>query len=268
MYFKINLFLLDHTAGTHVTALTDFDQIIPAINCTTMLAQFAQEGLRFAPGSSFNYSNYGYQLLGAVIESVTGKSYQKAMTDFFTELGLHSSYVETIPLMLHKRARYYRPAGAIGTLGYKENIPTLIFDEAFHITGWWPSGGLMSTSPDLVKYGNRIVDSVKKRPGSFLSERTLKEIWTKRTQNYPAFPWHPINEYGYGWFMAHIPKSVNPNIKYRDFVWHSGGLLGVSTFLIIYPELEIVGAAMSNKGSALNLDNMLINMAENVYQFC
>ena len=97
----------------------------------------------------------------------------------------------------------------------------------------------MSTSPDLVKYGNRIVDAVKRRPGSILSQQTLKEMWTKRTQNFPAFPWHPTNEYGYGWFIGHIPQTVNPHIKYRDFVWHSGGLMGVSTFLIKKKKLSI-----------------------------
>ena len=52
---------------------------------------FAQEycsgNLEFEPGTSFNYSNSGYFLLGAILEQVSGRSYEQLVKDrIFTPL--------------------------------------------------------------------------------------------------------------------------------------------------------------------------------------
>ena len=257
--------LLDHTAGTHVTTLNDFDNVTIGLNCTQMIHKFADEKLLFKPGTNFAYSNYGYQLLGAIIESVSGKSYQQTMKEFFHKYQLDSTYVETSDLILTNRSHYYR---LLNQYLPKENIPTMVYDDLFHLVGWWPSGGLMSTTNDLIKFGNLIINSYKNRTDhSIMSYETLKEMWIKRTTNFPNFPWHPNNDYGYGWFIAYISPQVNPNLKHRNFVWHSGGLIGATTFLIIYSEEEIVAAVFSNKGYVAGLDNIAIYAAESIYPF-
>jgi len=187
--------LADHTAGTHITTVADFNTVVPGINCTQMIHKFKDEPLNINPGSDFVYSNYGYQLLGAVIEKLTGKTYPDAMAQFFAQLELDSTYVETRNLMLHhaERARYYMYPNKVEI---QQNIPTLEFDDLFHEEGWWPSGGLMSTVDDLIKYGNLIVDAYKGRQGSFLNKDTLAQMWTRRTTQFPKFPYHPNSDYG------------------------------------------------------------------------
>lgn len=72
---------------------------------------------------------------------------------------------------------------------------------------------------------------------------------------------------GYGWFTVNITHPEPSIIKHRNFVFHSGGLVGTTTMLIIYPEEEIVGVAFTNKGNMIGLDQMVIYTVENIYDF-
>ena len=51
-------------------------------------------------------------------------------------------------------------------------------------------------------------------------------------------------------------------------MWHNGGLSGVSTMLVIYPQEEVVGVALTNKGSVPYMDQMVAHTMDNIYDFC
>lgn len=86
--------LLQHRGG--VAQLGDADSIaeLPPFTgtATEQRAQFAAYVLKQPPANpvgEFAYSNGGYALLGAIIERVTGESYEQAMTErLFTPLGM------------------------------------------------------------------------------------------------------------------------------------------------------------------------------------
>ena len=69
------------------------------------------------------------------------------------------------------------------------------------------------------------------------------------------------SDYGLGWLVA----SSNPKLKHQKMMWHAGGTAGIATMLIVYPEEEIVGVAMTNKGGGQDLAPMIMNTVENVY---
>ena len=48
-------------------------------------------------------------------------------------------------------------------------------------------------------------------------------------------------------------------------LYYIGGLEGVATMLILYPDEEMVGVAMTNKGGGQNLAPMVMYTAENIY---
>src|SRR5699024_7127683 len=104
---------------------------------------------------------YGYQLLGAIIESVTGKSFQRIATEFLRSHGLNSSYVETADLLIRNRARHYRTCSSCS----QGNAPTLLREDLLVAEGYWSSGGLLSTVGDLLKYANGLVDSYNSNRG-------------------------------------------------------------------------------------------------------
>lgn len=66
---KITLFhLLSHTSG-----LIDPPGLESALQNQVPFTEFLPSALRFVPGSSFHYSNFGYGLIGCVMESVLKK---------------------------------------------------------------------------------------------------------------------------------------------------------------------------------------------------
>ncbi|MBT8103091.1 MAG: beta-lactamase family protein, partial [Gammaproteobacteria bacterium] len=85
--------LLSHTSG--VFSFTDIpgywhgDLIRTDRSVGEMIELFADQPMRFSPGTDFSYSNSGYTLLGAIIERVSGKTYAEFLrTEVFEPLGM------------------------------------------------------------------------------------------------------------------------------------------------------------------------------------
>src|SRR6218665_4029512 len=102
---------LAHLAGFHATDIKDFFDIHFPANSTESLKEFRDAPLYFEPGTDWEYSNYGYQVLGAVIENITGRSYPDAMDSFIhNTLKLSSGTLierDRTLLHYHPRPRYY-----------------------------------------------------------------------------------------------------------------------------------------------------------------
>jgi D-alanyl-D-alanine carboxypeptidase len=90
--------LLNQTSG-----LMDYlnDLLVPdswynGVPEQTVLATIAHQKLKFAPGSSYSYSNSNYFILGSIIESVTGVTYSNYMvSNIFAPAGLSfTSYLQ------------------------------------------------------------------------------------------------------------------------------------------------------------------------------
>ena len=75
--------LLEHTAGVaHTNRLADVDMTRP-MTLAELADTIGRQPLAFEPGTSSTYSNGGYALLAAIVESVTGEAFGNALTDFF-----------------------------------------------------------------------------------------------------------------------------------------------------------------------------------------
>ncbi len=95
--------LLNHTAGVYdIVNSSDGEAFLDSIFSTnpnfTMTIDLMtsyisrQQNSQFVPGTSWAYSNSGYQLLAKIIERVSGKSYRQFLQDeFILPLGLHET---------------------------------------------------------------------------------------------------------------------------------------------------------------------------------
>lgn len=87
--------LLTHTAGIYnYTTNREFMETAAGQPATEeqMLALFKDKPLDFSPGTSWNYSNSGYMLLGYIIQKVTGITYQEALRKYlFDQEDMHDS---------------------------------------------------------------------------------------------------------------------------------------------------------------------------------
>ena len=78
-----------------------------------MVNQFAEAPLQFTPGDRFEYSNSGYTLLGYIIETITGQTYEEVLKEkIFTPLSMENSgYYRQRPLIKNMASGYFKGFG-------------------------------------------------------------------------------------------------------------------------------------------------------------
>jgi CubicO group peptidase (beta-lactamase class C family) len=96
----------------------------------------------------------------------------------------------------------------------------------------WAGGGFLSTAEDLVKFG-----LAHMQPG-YLQAETLDLWFTSQTTN-------DGEETGYG-----IGWSIGADGADRRVIGHGGGSVGGTTVLSIYPDQDLVFAAIINLSGA------------------
>lgn len=190
---------------------------------TESLAIFKDDPLLFDPGTRYSYSSYGWNLLSAVIEGASGQSFLDYMNaKVFTPLGLKNTAADENDKIIAHRTRFYERTAE----GAVRNCPYV--DSSYK----WAGGGFLSTMDDLVRFG-----SAHLRPG-FLQAETLTVLFTSQKTASGE-----LTNYGIGW-------SVRNDEKGRRTVGHSGGSVGGTTMLLIYPESGVVVAMAVNMSSA------------------
>ncbi len=183
------------------------------------LAIFQNDPLISSPGTKFNYSSYGFNLLSAAIEKVCAEDFLSCMRDLvFSPLGLRSTVADEPSELIEQRARFYthwkdKPL---------ENAPYT--DNSYK----WAGGGFLSSSEDLVRFGNALLE-----PG-YLKKESLALLFTsQKTKSGEE------TGYGMGWFIL---KSKSG----KRIFDHSGGSTGASSELILYPDGHLVVAMVCN----------------------
>lgn len=109
---------------------------------------FAHQPLLFEPGTSQKYSNAGYVVLGAIVEAVSGKSYDDYLREhIFQPAGMTNTGAFELDDPVPNRAVGYtqqNPRGAASDGGRRSNL----FMTAFKGS---PAGGSFSTVDDLLR---------------------------------------------------------------------------------------------------------------------
>ena len=202
-----------HYQGDEFLVQKHYDNVLDGLKI------FENDPLVSPPGAEFHYSSYGFNLLSAVIESASGEKFLDYMQKHvFDTLGLAHTAPDQNSRIVEERSRFYEKEKD-GTL---ENAPYV--DNSYK----WAGGGFLSTSEDLVRFGSAML-----HPG-LLKEAALQEMFTpQRAKSGKA------TEYGIGWF---VHKSKSGKLVYE----HSGGSVGGTSQLIVYPERHVVVALVTN----------------------
>jgi CubicO group peptidase (beta-lactamase class C family) len=111
--------------------------------------------LQFNPGSKQCYSNFGYCVLGRVIEKVSGQTYvEYVQKNIFAPLGAHSvELARSLPQQRNPREpRYVDPGKGRNVFDpqSKERVPAP--DGTFHVEAMDAHGGLIACSRDLIRF--------------------------------------------------------------------------------------------------------------------
>lgn len=187
-------------------------QVLGEANPVTepMLIRFLLEkGLDFEPGTQYAYSNIGYLVLGEMIESVSGKSYEVYVKDeILSPIGICDMHIGSNlrENKVEREGEYYGNGYQVPSLyGTGQNVP-------WEYGGWNleamdAHGGWIATARDMVRLLTA-VDGFTTRP-DILSNSSISNMTTGSTQN---------SSYAKGW-------SVNSANNW----WHTGALDGTAS---------------------------------------
>lgn len=198
--------LLNHTSGIpSYTSQPGFFENVSRnpFTVTDFIKKHSVGDLEFEPGTKYSYNNSGYFLLGAIIEKVSGKSYDQYLKDnIFTPLGMNNSGYDRHSSLLSKRASGYSktPKGYVNAPYLDMSIP-------------YSAGSLYSTVEDLYLWDQALyTDKV-------ISAKSRELMFT------PG-----LDDYGYGFGIRKI--SFGPNVPPVTEITHSGGINGFSTLIV------------------------------------
>lgn len=211
--------LLTHTGGTGDFFGPEFDaHRLELRTLQDYVKLYGKRGPKFEPGSRWEYSNYGFLLLGVVIEKVTGESYYDYVREHvYQPAGMTSSGSLAEDEAVPERSVGYTKFG--GSETWRPNTDTLPYRGT-------SAGGGYSTVEDLLRFANAI-------EGHKLLDAHYTELLTTGKVDTPNG-----EKYAYG-FMDRKVGGV------RCF-GHGGGAPGMNGDLQIYPESGYTIAVLSN----------------------
>jgi CubicO group peptidase (beta-lactamase class C family) len=195
-----------------------------------LIARYKNQSLDFPAGTQFNYSNTGYQLLGYIIQQVSGEPYAEFVQhSIFAPLQMSDTDFEPAYPSLPNQATGY-------VLGKIPAAPTLL-DRSLP-SGWsflLAAGGLDSTVEDLYRWDQALYTH------TLFSAHSLEQMFTPYISLCPS-KWCPTpltsSAYGYGWFIAKEPD--------HRVMWHTGDGNGFGAYIGRYPDDKTTMIVLSN----------------------
>ena len=192
------------------------------------LERFADAPLRFAPGTRYRYSSYGWTLVGAVVEAAAGEPFLDVMQrEVFDPSDMRDTALDDVLRPAARRTSFYWPFAA-GNTSY--GVEDAADADNSCIQG---AGGLLSTPSDVVRFGLATLDGRLLRPETLDMLRTPLELESGESTGY-----------GLGWFVRSAP--LDPEAKPTTIFGHSGTSVGGFTSLMTLPEHDIVVAVTTN----------------------
>jgi CubicO group peptidase (beta-lactamase class C family) len=181
------------------------------------LRVFIDDPLVALPGEQFHYSSYGFNLLGAAVETATSARFGQAVTATLLR-----------PLRMRRTSVGRPPTG--GTRFYEVTGSRRAVAAPFiDLSDRYPSGGFLSTAEDLVRLGIGVTSP------EFLNDRSRALLFTsQRTQ-----AGEPMG-YGFGFEVGESPVG--------SVAGHTGNVVGGTAGLLIHPRTRVVLALVTNVG--------------------
>ena len=219
--------LLSHTSGFstlqgnagHTDARGDADEL------ERLVDELADETPAYEPGTRWEYSNTNYQILGRLVEVISGREFQAYVTEHILEpIGMSSSFVadgETHDAMVTGHRSWFAT---------KLPLPETATDRATA-----PQGGIVASANDLARYLQVMING----------QDDVLSAEGKAQMMQPSSAASPF--YGFGWFLYSSDGTVS----------HSGASPGFETLATMIPGENRAVVVLTNGGSGLGFGDTL-----------
>jgi CubicO group peptidase (beta-lactamase class C family) len=176
-----------------------------------LIKYMLQQPLQFEPGTGYAYSNFGFTLLGRVIETVSGKPYaQFVQQHIFRPAGIKKMAIggSTVKQRLPNEVSYYNAPEYAFAENWSQNVGPY---SLFNLSDIDACGGWVASAPDLVQFLNALFvpDENPKKP--LLRPETIEAMTQPSAVN---------GQSALGW-------SVDGSGNY----WHIGNFNGSATLM-------------------------------------
>ncbi len=225
-----------HQLLTHSSGLTDPDDVddYDPVPLADYLRKVFARPLRFTPGAGYSYENANFSLLGAIIEKLSGESYESFVRErLFLPNGMYETGYK-LPLWGEGRlAKGYLSGKLWGTI-----LERPMAADGPH----WAlraNGGIHMTAYDMLRWARALL------AGRVLTPESMKKLWAPHVSEGGG------TSYGYGWSIATAPDG-------KKIVTHNGGNGIYFADLAIVPDTGLVVFFMTNVISENRSANSLL----------
>ena len=210
--------LLTHTAGFE--DISNIETASPKPEKVPSLLSFLkrkQPKQILEAGTTAIYSNYGYGLLGRIIENVSGQSFQNYMHEnLLIPLEMtHSSFKSLLSEKLEvNRVLGYEVINGetqVAPINFQHNLP---------------AAGLRATTTDLSNFGIMLLNLGKYKNRHIISKNSLQKILATNFRNHPQLP-------GLGYSLRELILNG------KRAMAQNGGWQGFNNDIIFLPEANL-----------------------------
>jgi CubicO group peptidase (beta-lactamase class C family) len=210
--------ILTHTSGIRHYKPDETENYTPLASVAESLKRFIADPLLHKPGEKFTYSTYAFSLLARAVETTSGLTFKEYLDQrIFQPAGMKASGLEDLRAIVKHRTRGYRRQtdGSMGNSDFSD------------VSYKWAGGGMVSTSPDLCRFGTALLT------GKLMKPATLAQMWTGQKLNDGTALAQSL-----GWAI----ESYNG----KPVAMHGGAQPMSRTFLVMVPSDNLVMAILTN----------------------
>jgi len=235
----------------HVSGLPDYEELMEAPEKASgsmwspekqiqddevlKLLEKEQSG-KFAPGSSWSYSNSGYVVLGLIVAKASGKTYGEFLRERIFS-----------PLKMNHTIVYQKGKNEVANRAFGHSKEGDLFKETDQssTSATLGDGGIYSNLEDLAKWDDAL------RNHTLLSEKEMQPAltpvklndgtephWPKEPNGDNLHPGKPVS-YGFGWFLDPYNRQAR--------MWHTGSTMGFRTVIERFPGENLTVIVLSNR---------------------
>jgi beta-lactamase class C len=222
--------VLSHSTGLPYHAYTNM--VEEGVPLDTMLSWLKDIPLATKVGQGYSYQNVAFSIIGEVIESKTGKSYETQMKErVFVPLNMKTASIDYASIMWNDNVALPHK------LVRGKWKPVKITDTYYNVA---PAGGVNASISDMANWmiallGNR---------SDIITQATLKQLYTplvkapSKNRNYGRMHRLSRSYYGLGWRVLHYPNDT--------LIYHGGYVNGYRSEVAVHPADKIAVCILAN----------------------
>ena len=190
------------------------------------------EEINFEPGTNYEYQNPTFQLCYAIIEKVSGQSFEEYMKqNIFDPSGMTETLYFEAERVIPRMSHGYIPEDSTSTWKQYDYM-----EETFFATK--ADGGIYTSINEFVKWEKALQDNLIICDS--LKQIAHSPITTVSGSTFSSYQNRPYTSYGYGWFIEEKPGMPRK-------VYHTGDNGGYQIYAGRFPEKKVLVLVFENR---------------------